>query len=130
MRNRRAVVVVSALLALAAGLMGPLRSASAHSFPSETHPAAGSTVNSPPAEVAIEFDGPVRMTSVKLQVRDSAGADETAGATVVSKDRRCLSVRLKPLKPGEFTVQWKITAQDGHASEGSFSFTVAGGDRS
>jgi len=130
MRKHRVVAAVAALLALAAGLIGPLCSASAHSFPKETHPAAGSIVTSSPSEVAIEFDSPVRTTPVKLQVRDSAGADETVGATVVSKDRRCLSVRLKPLRPGEFMVQWKVMAQDGHASEGSFSFTVAGGNGS
>jgi len=128
MRNHR--VVAAALLALAAGSVGPSRSVSAHSFPKQTHPAAGSTVNSPPSEVAIEFDSPVRALSVKLQVLDSTGVDETAGATVVSKDRHCVSAPLKLLKPGEFTVKWKVMAQDGHGSEGSFSFMVAGGNGS
>lgn len=104
----------------------PARDASAHAFPSSQQPRAGSTLRSCPAEVSISFDAPVESLFAKMQVINEAGQVESDGQPRLSADRRRLSIPLKQhLPPGEYTVNWSIVAEDGHRTEGSYSFTVA-----
>ena len=98
----------------------------AHAFPSASQPAVGATVNSPPAQVVITFDSPIEPLFASLQVLDSQGANQVDGEAQVGGDRRMLSAKLKPLKPGDFTVKWTVVAEDGHRTEGSYAFTVGG----
>jgi hypothetical protein len=90
---------------------------------------AGSTIAAPPSQAAITFDGPIEELFAKLGVAGADGQDETAGSPHFSSDHRRLFVALKALKPGDYTVKWSVVAQDGHRTEGSFQFTVAGGAR-
>jgi methionine-rich copper-binding protein CopC len=39
-------------------------------------------------------------------------------------DRRVLSVKLKTLPPGIYSVEWHVTSVDTHKTEGHFTFTV------
>ena len=110
-------------------LISPLwpRLALAHAFPAAEEPRVGSTVNAPPREVAITFDNPIEELFAKLEVCSETVRDMTASAPRVSPDHRRLSTALKPLNPGNYTVKWSVVAEDGHRTEGSFQFTVAGG---
>lgn len=118
------------MLFVAAVALSPLASslpARAHAFPASEQPMVGSTVNSSPPAVVITFDSPIEALFAKLEVFDSSGQDEAAGAPTVDAYHRQLSVPLKPLKPGDYTVKWSVVAEDSHRTEGSFQFTVAGG---
>ena len=44
-----------------------------------------------------------------------------------SDDQLAIKVPLKPLVPGDYHVKWSVVAEDGHRTEGSYMFTVAGG---
>jgi methionine-rich copper-binding protein CopC len=46
-------------------------------------------------------------------------------AKVDPKDRTHLTVTLKGLAPGEYTVDWRVLSMDGHSAPGRFSFKVA-----
>jgi methionine-rich copper-binding protein CopC len=118
-----------ALAFAAAGLciLASAHAARAHAFPASEQPMVGSTVDSSPPAVVITFDSPIETLFAKLQVADSNGQDETAGPPSVIGDRRQLSVPLKPLKAGDYTVRWSVVAEDSHRTEGSFQFTVAKG---
>ena len=83
-------------------------------------------MNKAPAEVAICFDNPIEKLFARLQVLDSTGVASITGPLTLSSDRRRLSVALKTLKPGEYTVKWSVVAEDSHRSEGSFNFTILG----
>jgi copper resistance protein C len=98
----------------------------AHSFPTGSQPAVGSTVSAPPSEVVIHFDNPIEALFAKLEVLGAKGQEEDAGAPAVGPGKRALSVKLKPIGPGDYTVKWSVVAEDGHRTEGSFVFTVAG----
>lgn len=121
--HRQAAVLTIAMLAMPAA--SP-RIARAHAFPASESPAVGSTMNRAPAEVAISFDNPIEKLFARLQVLDSAGVAVSAGPLTLSGDRLRLSMALKTLKPGEYTVKWSVVAEDGHRTEGSFNFTIAG----
>jgi copper resistance protein C len=98
-----------------------------HAFPSAEQPLVGSTVTMPPWTVTITYDAPIESLFAKLEVINSSSQEETEGPPMVAPDHRTLSVRLKPLKPGDYTVNWAVVAEDGHRTEGSYDFTVSGG---
>jgi methionine-rich copper-binding protein CopC len=99
----------------------------AHSFPEEQHPAAGQTLPAPPTEIKIKFDAPIEKLFAKLQVLGADGKDYAIGGPQVSDDGIELTAKVEALKPGEYTVKWAVVCVDTHHTEGSYSFTVAGG---
>lgn len=103
------------------------RPAQAHAFPQAENPRVGSTVTFAPARVSIEFDAPIEAFLARLDVLDSAGQNQDDGAPQVGPSGRELTVRVRPLKRGEYTVRWGVVAQDGHRSEGTYTFTLAAG---
>ena len=103
------------------------RAALAHAFPEAEEPKVGSTVTSPPQQVSIRFDAPIESLFSRLDVLDSSGQSEDDGTPQVNVDTRTLTMHLKPLTPGDYTVKWSVVAKDGHRTEGSYTFTVAGG---
>jgi copper resistance protein C len=111
---------------LAAGLLLPV-TAAAHAFPTAEQPAAGATVGIAPAEVVIDFDAPIEALFATLEVRDAGGHEEANGPPAVGAGRRRLTVHLTPLAPGRYTVKWSVVAEDGHRTEGMYTFTVGGG---
>lgn len=114
------------LLLLATVLVLP-RAALAHAFPAAEEPKVGSTVTTPPQQVSIRFDAPIEALFSRLDVLDSSGQNEAEGTPQVNAETRTLTVPLKPLTPGEYTVKWSVVAKDGHRTEGSYTFTVTGG---
>jgi hypothetical protein len=99
----------------------------AHSFPEKEAPAAGQTLASPPSEVVIDFDAPIEKLFAKLAVTGTDGQNLAVGAPQVSDDGIRLSVKLGALKPGDYMVKWAVVCIDTHHTEGSYTFTVAGG---
>jgi copper resistance protein C len=47
-------------------------------------------------------------------------------AVVDPKDRTHLTVKLGPLSPGEYVVQWRVLSRDGHTAPGRLTFSVTG----
>lgn len=117
----------SPLMLLVVTVLLPPQVAQAHASPEAEDPKVGSTVPSPPQQVSIRFDAPIESTFSRLEVMDSHGQSENDGAPQVNADIRTLTVHLKALTPGEYTVKWSVVAKDGHRTEGSYTFTVAGG---
>lgn len=114
--------LIPMLCAVAAMAAAP---AWAHAFPQSEQPLVGSTVTSPPKQVAITYDAPIVAAFSKLAVLDQSGHSVTAGPPAVTNKRRTLSVKLKPLGPGAYAVKWSVVAEDGHHTEGSYNFSVA-----
>jgi copper resistance protein C len=119
---RRSGSIAAFLFALAVAAW-PV-AASAHAFPTAESPAAGAELDKSPPGVRIHFDSPIEPDFSKLTVTDSAGADVTAGPPVVDSVRREFAVKLKPLGPGDYMVHWSVVAEDGHHTEGQYSFTI------
>src|SRR5258708_39750140 len=101
--------------------------ASAHSFPESEVPSAGQKVASAPSEVTINFDAPIEKLFAKLEVTDADGKNNAVGAPQISDDARRMSVKVDPLKPGDYTVKWAVVGIDTHHTEGSYTFSVASG---
>ena len=124
MRTSTLMAAPAALLCLLAVGVAPV---SGHSFPESEAPAAGQTLNEPPSEVRIKYDAPIEKLFAQLAVIDSNGQDLAQGAPTVSDDGYSLTVKLPRLKPGNYVVKWRVVGIDTHHTEGSYSFSVAGG---
>ncbi|MGA6972708.1 MAG: copper resistance CopC family protein [Candidatus Binatus sp.] len=101
--------------------------ASAHSFPEQESPSAGQNLAAAPSEVTIKFDAPIEKLFAKLEVTGADGQNLAVGSPQISDDGIQLSVKLAPLKPGDYTVKWAVVCIDTHHTNGSYTFTVASG---
>ncbi len=120
LRLLRAVLAVSLLGALVA----TAPAASAHTVLTGTDPAADSTVNAGPTRVTATFNEQLQPTFVAMTVVGPDGNLWSQGDATV--DGATASVGLRPLGPsGRYTVNYRVTSDDGHVVSGSWSFTVA-----
>jgi methionine-rich copper-binding protein CopC len=122
--NLRKIALVGGSLATAI-VLGAIAS-SAHSFPEQEIPSAGQALSAPPSEVRIKFDAQIEHLFAQLHVVGADGNDVVAGSPEISGDGYTLTVKVPPLKPGEYTVKWSVVCIDTHHTQGSYSFSVAG----
>lgn len=111
--------VITALLIAACPL------AHAHAYPTHQSPSAGATVPTSQKEVAIDFDDGLEPAFSSITVTDGQGKSVASGKAVVdTANRKHMSVGLDPLTPGVYTVAWVAVADDGHRTQGHYTFTV------
>jgi copper resistance protein C len=96
--------------------------AHAHATLSRASPSDGSTLSTAPQEVTLTFTETLEPAFSKLTVTDANGAEVSQGWTQV--DEAIMHVRLKPLSPGIYRVNWRAVSSDTHKMEGSFTFRV------
>ncbi len=118
---------ITALLAFLLGAflaVGVAPAALAHDELLGSDPAAGSSVDALPAEIVLNFSGPVlnEEGSAEFSVTDSAGTEFAAGAPVIDGAR--VTQPLEGDAEGTVTVAWKIVSSDGHPVSETFNFTV------
>ena len=109
-------------LAAAACLIG--QAASAHAFLDQASPAVGSEVSGSPPALNLRYTEPVEALFSDVRVTDASGKRVDEGKPVAGGDGRGLAVKLKPLPPGVYAVEWHVTSVDTHKTDGHFIFTV------
>lgn len=117
-------IVSSPLLALAAPLLSAA-SASAHAHFTTAVPAADS-VSALPAALTFGFSEGIELRFSGVTLKDAEGhAVATGVPSPVSGDDRQVAVRPSAaLAPGTYEVDWQVLAKDGHATDGTYWFTV------
>ncbi|KVE39522.1 copper resistance protein [Burkholderia sp. TSV86] len=95
----------------------------AHAKPEQTQPTANAVVAAPD-DVAINFTETLEPAFSSIAVVDAAGVLVTTDKSIVDASRKHMSVALKPLQPGAYTVKWVAVATDGHRTQGSYKFSV------
>ena len=99
----------------------------AHAHLLTARPAAGSRVAQAPPSLELSYSEAVEPGLTKVAVTDQTGAHfETGDPAADPADARKISVGLKPLPPGIYTVVWHAVATDTHKTQGTFRFTVTG----
>jgi copper resistance protein C len=87
-----------------------------------TTPANESTVGSVEV-ITLEFEAPIRVTSVSLSGPDGTPAlERQTGLDPVTEFRAAPTAALPA---GHYAVEWRGLAEDGHPMQGGFVFTVA-----
>ncbi|MDP9087723.1 MAG: copper homeostasis periplasmic binding protein CopC [Pseudomonadota bacterium] len=98
--------------------------AQAHAKLESTTPAANSSVSSPKV-IGVHFNEAVdaKMSSLKLATSDGTAVAVTSMND--AKDPATLAVMPSAsLKAGLYKVTWSAVTDDGHKTQGTFSFTV------
>lgn len=106
--------------------------ANAHAIYVRSDPVADSSLPSghPPQQVVVWFAESIELQFSELSVVNSTDAQVDAGDTRLAPgENTALVVTLKPgLPDGTYTVNFKsVSADDGHVSEGAFTFNVGAG---
>lgn len=118
MNGRAAVAALLVLLSL------PM-AAGAHAVLVKSSPARRAVLALPPPRVALTFNERLEpaYSTVSVWTADNVRVDD--GKVLVGpEDPRRLSVGLTPLKPGTYSVKFRVLSVDGHLVEGTFPFEV------
>ena len=81
-----------------------------------------------PTQVAILFDGQMEpvFSTIEVENKDQVQVDKK-DSHIDTKDPDKLVVDLLPALPaGEYHIEWKAVARDGHLTVGHFSFWIKG----
>jgi copper resistance protein C len=115
---------IAAAFALAVALTVPA-TVQAHAFLDHSDPAVGSTVPASPAVIHLWFTQQLEPAFCWVTVTDRSGAAVNDGtAAIDSSDQSELTLKLKPLPAGTYTVKWHVLSVDTHTTEGDFTFLV------
>jgi len=97
-----------------------------HAFLDHAAPPVGSTLSAAPDRVRLWYTEELEAAFSGIEVDDAKGVRVDDGkVTLDPKDPTSLSVGLKPLGPGTYTVHWHVLSVDTHRTEGSLTFEVA-----
>jgi copper transport protein len=118
------VRLVAVLAAIVAALVVP-GAAFAHATLLQTTPANGVVLAKAPKAVTVLFDDSVRVAKGNAAVDNATQASVLAGKAAVQG--RELTIPLRPLGDGAYSVRWSIVSEDGHREEGVIAFAVGEG---
>ena len=121
MSSKLLIALSSALLLAAWHATGGF--AWAHAYPAVSVPNNGATVKEPPREVRIQFTEGVEIAFSQITVKGPSGEVVSQGKLrQLTEDT--LAIDLKPLSPGNYTVEWQALSVDTHVTEGLLRFTI------
>ncbi len=108
---------------LLAGMIGIWATgAMAHSPLDATTPANEAAVTEMPTEVLMGFKGDIRLTRVVITHADTHSMDMDLGEQTAFTQEFALPMH--DMGTGTYMIEWRGLGVDGHALNGSFSFTV------
>lgn len=97
----------------------------AHVALQSSTPARGSSVEAPVRDIRLRFSQPVEPRYTTATIRGPTGETKAEPAEVVhGSNGRELSLAVGELGGGEYVVNWRAVAKDGHVVSGRFSFTA------
>ena len=115
------VVYFSAIVALSLAIAPPC--ADAHSKKEATEPADGAVLLASPPAISMRFDMPMRVTLISLTDQDGAAHDVMRSDNMQPVSE--FSAELPALPAGQYKVDWRGLAADGHPMQGTFNFEIS-----
>lgn len=129
-RQKRFLLLSSALLFLLIASLAAPSQASAHARLLKSSPAAGSRLDAQPANIQLFFSESVDLGFSSIKVLDRARREQPVGPlarAAGSEDTTASASIVGTLAPGTYTVVWRmLSATDGHLTAGSFAFLIRG----
>lgn len=105
-------------------LLLPSLPAFAHAALVESHPADGSDLEDPPAQVRLVFSEAVGLPPAALRVFDARGHRVDRGDVGHGVGPHEMVVSLPDLRVGAYVVTWQAISEDGHPIRGAIVFQV------
>ena len=94
-----------------------------HAFVDTSVPVDRSTVREAPREVTVRFTESVELEFSRITVK-SAGGETVSTGPIRQPSGNTLTVGLKALGPGSYTIEWRVLSVDTHVTDGVLRFTV------
>jgi methionine-rich copper-binding protein CopC len=99
---------------------------SAHASMVKSDPPRRSVISTQPEELRLWFNENIEPTYVFAAVLDADGVAATSGKAEVAKDDpKQVRLPLPRLKPGKYTVKYKVMSVDGHVVDWSYGFVLS-----
>lgn len=122
---RRPLTVLFSLLAALGLVLASPALASAHDVLQKTTPSDGQSLQRMPTSVSLQFSEPPLAIGVQVLVTGPAGEVATGTATI---EGGTVVQAISPTAPaGDYTVTYRVTADDGHPVGGTFTFRASAG---
>jgi copper resistance protein C len=104
----------------------PTSFALAHAHLKTETPPADAVVAASPSALSLDFSEALEIGLSGVILREQDGRVTPTGAAVLApNDDKKITVPLKgALSAGKYTVEWHALSKDGHATRGSYQFTV------
>lgn len=100
-------------------------SAFAHAKLQSSDPRAGSTLDTAPKQVRLEFNEALESAFSRIRLTGPQNKEVAiAGTTVDKADPKIMTAPLPPLSAGEYHIQWTAMSHDGHKVKGEVAFRV------
>lgn len=94
----------------------------AHSPLDATLPADEAIVAKAPSEIILDFKGDIRLTRVTMSYAEDTSVDlDLSGHDGFISD---YTIPLEAMGRGDYVIAWRGLGDDGHALNGTFTFTV------
>jgi methionine-rich copper-binding protein CopC len=91
-------------------------------------PSNGAILKEAPREVRIQFTEGVEPAFSQITVKAANGELVSQGKLrKLAEDT--IAIDLRPLRPGDYTVEWQALSVDTHVTDGVLRFTVSGADK-
>lgn len=115
----------ASLLVTGLALLGTASPALAHSELKSSDPARGASLATPPTQVKLTFSGPVTLADQNpIQITGPENASWTVGRAEVAGT--VVTAPVQAVGPaGEYTLRYKVTFEDTHATSGSVKFNLS-----
>jgi len=97
----------------------------AHAHLLRSNPLNGETLTGPPRRLALWFSEKPELAFTSITLADTAGKTFAVGKAAAIDSMGVMVDVTDSVPPGKYQVAWKTAAADGHATSGSFFFTVA-----
>lgn len=121
-----------AAISLAISLFAYAPEARAHAILVQSSPADHAVLKIAPKQVVLRFNGRIEKKVSELVVRDARGkkvATLTLLPGIGSDSPDSLQAALPPLPPGQYRLEYRVLANDGHTTPGMIRFTIQGPTR-
>jgi len=114
----------ASLLVTGLALLGTASPALAHSELKSSDPARGASLATPPTQIKLTFSGPVTLADQNpIQITGPENASWTVGRAEVAG--AVVTAPVQAVGPaGEYTLRYKVTFEDTHATSGSVKFNL------
>ena len=124
--NRNAglkLLILSVFIIMACGIA---QEAYGHAFLTSSNPAPSQSLPASPGNVDTFFSEPIDIRYSEIKILDEAGKEvDNKDIRYVGNDQASLSVTVKPLNDGVYTVSTNVLSQiDGHVTKNAFVFGV------
>lgn len=126
----RLIAFVAALIAGLALAFGAVP-VQAHDQLIGSNPKQGAKLDKQPEWIELDYSGDIQNIGNEIRV-ERDGEDYSAGEITV-EGRTVKAALPDDLKPGDYTISWRVVSQDGHPISGTVDFTIldsasSGGD--